>query len=96
MIVQRITSHFQPGKAPEALQLFLAEVERYGTPHSYRAYRPYPDTGDKLCGEYEFETMSELEQFWKDWQATPEAQAFSEKWNPLLAGEDTYEMWETV
>ena len=86
MIVQRITVQYKPGKLQEAIALLKAERDRVTAPHAIRMY--IPQSGAELgIAEYEFENSEEMEKFWVNWAAQPEAQAFLEKYNALTEGE---------
>ena len=97
MIVERITGFFKVGKLEEATALVAAELKRNKPPHGCRIYTP--DIGvphDRACTEWEFTDMNEREQFWRNWLAQPEAQAFFEKYQPLLESGELHEIWTLI
>jgi hypothetical protein len=92
MIVQRNTVRYKVGKVQEANALLIAErarllEEKRNLPQAYRYYSPLDSDVDVSIGEYEFETSEEMDKFWNNWNAQPEAQAFLEKYNALTEGE---------
>lgn len=83
MIAHRITVRYQAGKLPEAIALLQAERERAKFPHAVRMYIAKSEVSDMSIGEYEFENIAEMEQFWSNWEAQPEAQAFLQQYKQL-------------
>jgi hypothetical protein len=94
MIVQRLTFLIKGGRRGEVMQLAAAEREQTGGTH--RIYLSYLGRYDTIAMEFEFEGLAEMEAFWDRWFATPEADAFLEKWNDLLEAERTNEIWTLV
>ena len=95
MLVQRITVPYKSGKLQDAIALLGKERDRVvalqGKEHSYakalhavRMYSLQSDSPDRTVSEYEFENREVMDQFWATWQAEPEAQAFLEKYSPLI------------
>lgn len=94
MIVQRITVRYKVEKVQEAIALLGKERDRATFPHAVRMYIPHPDPSDITVAEYEFENSDELEQFWGDWEAQPEAQAFLQKYSPLMESDMIIEIFD--
>ena len=94
MIVNRRTFNVKPGQMDEIMALVRAETERIGMPPITRAYRPYIGPFDLLAVEWEFESLAQCDEFWTEWFAAPEADAFMSKFNELIAGGGTNEIWQ--
>ena len=84
MIVHRITVHYKLGKLNEAVVLLQEEVKRARFPHAVRFYIPKFGVSDTTIGEFEFETVDELDRFWEAWEADPETKPFVEKYDQLI------------
>ena len=96
MIVQRNTVRLQLGKLQEANALVKAELERVRFPNAARVYAPKFGVADMHIGEYEFANLAELEQFWTNWNAQPEAQAFLQKYSELIQPGMVSEVFDLV
>jgi hypothetical protein len=84
MIVHRITVRYQVGGVEEAVNLLKEMLTRADFPHAVRLYRPRFGVTDMTIGEFEFESLAQMEQFWRDWEMQPEMQAFWEKYRHLI------------
>ena len=84
MIVQRITVHYKLGKVDEAISLLKEEIAHANFPHAVRFYTPKIGTADLSIGEFEFESIAAMDQFWSDWESRPQTSAFHEKYRPLI------------
>jgi hypothetical protein len=82
------------GRAREVAELARAERERIGSTH--RIYRDNVGPHNAIAFEFEFKDWEEKERFWAEWAATPEADAFLEKWWDLVEAEGTDEVWTLV
>jgi hypothetical protein len=54
------------------------EMGRLGV--KYRVYTPYVSPHSRVIIEVEYESLVDYEKFWAEFQASPEAAAFMEKW----------------
>ncbi len=84
MIVQRITVHYQVDKLEAAVSLLKEEFVRAQFPHAVRLHTPRTGVSDTTIGEFEFENLAEMEQFWSKWETQPEMQAFWQKYSQLI------------
>jgi hypothetical protein len=96
MIVHRVTAQYQVGKAKEAMALIKEEIARAKFPHAVRLYLPRFGVADMTISEYEFENLDEMAQFWADWEAQPEAQSFSQKYQSLILPGMLHEIFDLI
>ncbi len=94
MIVQRLTFRAKSGQRAAAAELARAERERVGGTH--RIYLSYLGRYDTIAMDFDFEDLAEMESFWSEWFATPEAAAFLKEWNGLLEADRTNEIWTLI
>ena len=96
MIVQRIIVHYKPGKVQEAIALLQAEAKRATSTGLFKEHNRFlkpQNEADVTLGEYEFESIAAMEKEWSQWEAQPEAKAFSLKYN-LLVEKQTQELYD--
>jgi hypothetical protein len=94
MIVQRITVQYKPGKLNEGIALVKEEIVNSNFSHPARIYTPHFDANDVGIGEYEFESVAEMEQFWTDWEIRPETAVFHQKYRPLIEPDMVSEIFD--
>ena len=91
MIVRRSFHPVIPGKMKEAIA-FLKDLN---APRPLRVYTSQiGEAFGTLCLEIEYESLADLETFSAEWNATPEAAAFWEKWYQFTKpGSGHAEIW---
>jgi hypothetical protein len=94
MIVNRRTNIVKTGRLEEAAALAKAERERLDG--QWRIYVSNIGPYDTIAHEFWFESLQEYETSWSEWFATPEADAFLEKWNDLIEPGGANEIWNLV
>ena len=96
MIVQRRTWKIKQGCMQELVALGNSFIETTGS--TVRLYTPRMGLGrhDTLVADHEFESLAEMESFWKEWLARPDAPAFQEKWDALTERGGSGEIWNLV
>ena len=94
MIVQRMIVRTKAGRRMEVSELARAERERIGSTH--RIYRDNVGPHNTIAFEFEFKDWDEMDTFWAEWLATPEADVFLEKWFDLIEAEGSDEIWTLV
>jgi hypothetical protein len=72
----------------------LAEIKRINWYRPIRLYTSKMGRFSTLATENDFANLAEYEQYWSDWFATPAAQEFHEKWNPLVEPGGMQELWD--
>ncbi len=99
MIINRRTFNIKPGCMEAVVQLLLGLVDPSGPKPGDRPVRlstaefgPF----DVLAMEIEYENLDQYQQYWKDVSANPRMVPFFEKWNTMVAGGGTNEVWEVV
>ena len=92
MVVERYVVNVKPGCQQELAALAREEGDRYPAVR-IRVYTPVFGPLDTVATEWEFENVAAREAFWEGWWAQPETQAYMEKWNELVAGGGTDELW---
>ena len=93
MIVNRRTFQVKGGCWEEAVALMVAETKRVRLPHARRIYSSNIGPFDRLVFEAEFENLADYEEFWAEWSASPEGDAFVEKWETLVKSGGMNEIW---
>jgi len=78
----------------EAVALSKSFAESTGI--TVRHYTPNVGPRDTLVLDDEFESLAEMESFWKEWFAKPDSPAFLEKWLALMETGGTTEIWNLV
>lgn len=96
MLIERITGYYKPGKEEEGLAFLVEELNRAFRPLHYRTLIPQLGTIYRYTTDLEFPNLSERDQFWTTWGASPEARAFLEKWYPLIETGEMHEIWELI
>ena len=92
MIVERMTVYSRTGQSAELVELLKAERKRNGG--SYRICSCQYGPRNAIVVEWEAEDVAERQKAWADWNAQPEAAAFSEKWVELVESGGTSEIWK--
>jgi hypothetical protein len=77
----------------EAVALVKEETKRAKHPYASRIYTSHLGTHDILAIEEEFETFEEYERYWTEWNASPEAAVFMEKFIGLTERGFINEIW---
>jgi len=96
MIVERRTWNVKRGCMQELVALGNSFIETTGS--TVRLYTPTVGLGrqDTLVADHEFESLAEMESFWKEWFARPDTPAFLRKWEALTERGGTSEIWNLV
>jgi len=96
MVVERWVIPVKPGLYEEVGAMLKGVRSTFDDPNSMRIY--YSEFGEmsSVCYELEHESMAALEQGWKEWKAAPGTPDFLEKWNELVVGHGTRELWTLV
>lgn len=94
MLVDRRILSIKPGRMEDALEVLTTERTRIDSTRAIRIYAPSVAAFDQIIVEFEFENWAECEEFWNTWGATPEADAFWEKWRDVNSGGGRREIWE--
>ncbi|CAN5866202.1 hypothetical protein BH10CHL1_BH10CHL1_03970 [soil metagenome] len=94
MIVQRITAYYKPGKVSEGIALIKAEITNSHFPHTTRIYTPQLNPSNMSIGEFEFESVAEMEQYWSHWETRPETAVFHEKYRLLIEPDMVSEIFD--
>ena len=94
MLVQRVEWQIKVGQVQEALALLREVVGVPNVPLAKRVYSSRIGRGAMIALEWEWKSMAEYEKAW-EWNATPAAAAFYEKWNKLMRG-NMQEIWDLV
>ena len=96
MIVQRITFKVKPGSEDGVVEMLKAARAAGDNTERMRIYTPRVAPLNVVAFDFEFENLAELDEFWTEWSAAPETAAFLEKWNQLMAGGGSDEVWNLV
>ena len=94
MLINRRTFIVKRGSLDETLALLKASKQRDGV--DYRLYVSNIGPFDRIAMEFEFENLEAYEKGWAEWESTPEAAVFMEKWNELTETGGANEIWKLV
>ena len=86
MIAERLFHYPKPGRLIELRDLIQTEMQRFSSPllHAGRLYSHDIGCSSPISVEFEFESHSEREKYWADWQADPGTPAFMEKYMEMI------------
>jgi hypothetical protein len=91
MIVERRTYKAKLGKLMDLVALNKQERDRIGmSSHVYTSL--VGGAGGRMVMDLPFEDEAAREEFWKEWNARPEAPAFTQKWNELIENDFSIEL----
>ena len=96
MLVNRLMYPVKLGCMEELVELTKAERERAKHPNASRIYTSHLGTHDVLAIEIEFENFEEYERYWTEWNASPEAAVFMEKFIRLTERGYINEIWRLI
>ena len=83
MIVEKNTVVVKQGGMDEAVTEVKSLLEAGGFPHAFRIYVPHTGPQGVIVVETEYESLAEFEKYWKDFFASPEADAWRKERHPL-------------
>ena len=94
MIVERMTVKVKKGCMQEAVALCKSFDESAGI--TCRTYTSRIGPDDTLVRDHEFESLAEMERFWKEWSAKPDSVGLREKGRAVTERGGTTEIWDLV
>lgn len=94
MFAHRLTFRVKTGRMPEVVDMIKGEIAKSDTPS--RVYQSYISPSNLVIQDLEFESLGALQAYWAEWFAKPETAAFLQKWNELVEGAVTNEVWQIV
>jgi hypothetical protein len=94
MFAHRLTFRVKTGHVSEVVEMIKSEIAKGGPPS--RVYQSYISPSNLVIEDLEFESLAELQAHWAEWFAKPETAAFLERWDELVEGTVTNEVWQIV
>ena len=94
MIVEKHTVVVKWEDRDEAVAEVKSLLEAGGFPHAYRIYVPHTGPQGVIVMETEYESLEEFEKYWKDFFASPEADAWSKEHRSLHYESSKTEFWK--
>ena len=97
MIVVRYTWHIEAPRYEEVCKLFTSMgVPEAGTLRGVRGYQARTGVTNTLALEWEFDSLGDWERFWEQFAAVPENVEKLRRWDELVPGSGTCEVWDLL